>query len=134
MNIIDGLQKRIIKILEKLITTIGWLFMLGYIFQILLSVVLWLFNLSNFYHKLFILDNIQTTIHILMITVAIAMCAFILMYFWGEYNYKRYAHLNRRKFPQDVTNDEIELYFGLSSSLVEKMQNDKVIILEKTIV
>lgn len=134
MNIIDGLQKRTIKILEKLITTIGWLFMLGYIFQILLSIVCWLFNLSNFYHKLFVLDNIQTTIHILTITVAIAICIFILIYFWGKYNYKRYAHLNRRKFPQDVTNDEIELYFGLSSSLVEKMQNDKVIILEKTIV
>ncbi|GIM27882.1 hypothetical protein CPJCM30710_05480 [Clostridium polyendosporum] len=134
MNIIDGLQKRTIKILEKLITTIGWLFMLGYIFQILLSIVLWLFNLSNFYHKLFILDNIQTTIHILLITVAIAMCIFILIYFWGKYNYKRYAHLNRRKFSKNVNNDEIELYFGLPSSLVEKMQNDKIIILEKTIV
>lgn len=135
MNIIDGLQKRTIKRLEKLITIIGWLFMLGYIFQILLSIVLWLSNLSNFYGKLFILNNTQTTtIHILLSTVVIAICISILIYAWGKYNYKRYAHLNRRNFPQNVTNDEIEAYFGLTSSLVEKMQTDKVIIFEETIV
>lgn len=134
MNIIDGLQKRTIKILERLITTIGWLIMLVYTFQTLSSIVLWLFNLTYFYRKLFVLDNIQTTIRIFLITVAIAMCIFILMYSWEKYNYKRYAPLNRRKFPKNVTNDEIKLYFGLPSSLVEKMQNDKVIILEKTIV
>lgn len=108
--------------------------MLVYTFQTLSSIVLWLFNLTNFYRKLFILDNIQTTIRIFLSTVAIAMCIFILMYSWEKYNYKRYAPLNRRKFPKNVTNDEIKLYFGLPSSLVEKMQNDKVIILEKTIV
>lgn len=48
MNIIDGLQKKTIIRLEKLITTIGWLVMLGYITQILFSIVIWLFNLSNF--------------------------------------------------------------------------------------
>jgi hypothetical protein len=48
MNIIDGLQKKTIIRLEKLITTIGWLVMLGYITQILFSIVICLFYLSNF--------------------------------------------------------------------------------------
>ena len=38
MNIIDGLQKKTIRRLEILITTIGWLVMLFYIIQTLLSI------------------------------------------------------------------------------------------------
>ncbi|MDR3593270.1 poly-beta-1,6-N-acetyl-D-glucosamine biosynthesis protein PgaD [Clostridium sp.] len=142
MNIIDGLQKKSIRILEILITTIGWLIMLYYIIQTLLSIVFWSLlyivfwslNLSNFYKKLFTLGDVSTTMHTFIITIVIASSSFILMYFWGRYNHKRYAHLRRRKFPKAVTNDEIERYFNLPSSTIEKMQNDKIIILEKTIV
>ena len=134
MNIIDGFQKKTIRRLEILITTIGWLVMLFYIIQTLLSIVVWSFNLSNFYNKLFTSSNVSTTIHTLIITIVLASGNFILMYFWGKYNYKRYAHLRRRKFPKTVTNDEIERYFNLPSSTIEKMQYDKIIILEKTIV
>ena len=134
MNIIDGLQKKTIRRLEILITTIGWLVMLFYIIQTLLSIVVWSFNLSNFYNKLFTSSNVSTTIQTFIITIVITIGSFILMYLWGKYNYKRYAHLRRRKFPKTVTNDEIERYFNLPSSTIEKMQNDKIIILEKTIV
>ena len=134
MNIIDGFQKKTIRRLEILITTIGWLVMLFYIIQTLLSIVVWSFNLSNFYNELFTSSNVSTTIHTFIITIVITIGSFILMYFWGKYNYKRYAHLRRRKFPKTVTNDEIERYFNLPSSTIEKMQNDKIIILEKTIV
>jgi poly-beta-1,6-N-acetyl-D-glucosamine biosynthesis protein PgaD len=134
MNIIDGLQKKTIRRLEILITTIGWLVMLFYIIQTLLSIVVWSFNLSNFYNKLFTSSNVSTTIQTFIITIVITIGSFILMYFWGKYNYKRYAHLRRRKFPKTVTNDEIERYFNLPSSTIEKMQYDKIIILEKTIV
>lgn len=142
MNIIDGLQKKSIRILEILITTIGWLIMLHYILQTLVSIVLfsllytvlWSLNLPDFYNKLSSLDDVSALIHIFIITIVIAGSFFILMYFWGRYNYKRYAHLRRRKFPKDVTQEEIEIYFNLPSLLVKKMQNDKIIILENTIV
>lgn len=134
MNIIDGLQKRGIRIIEGIVTTMGWLLMLGYIVQIILSIILWVFNLSNFYYTLFVFNNIKTTIHTIIITVVIAIGVFVLMYFWGRYNYKRYAHLKRRKFPENVTNDKIATYFGLPLPLVEKMQNDKIIVIEETIV
>lgn len=108
--------------------------MLFYIIQTLLSIVVWSFNLSNFYNELFTSSNVSTTIHTFIITIVITIGSFILMYLWGKYNYKRYAHLRRRKFPKTVTNDEIERYFNLPSSTIEKMQYDKIIILEKTIV
>ena len=137
MNIIDGLQKKSIRILEILITTIGWLIMVYYIIQSLLSIVFWLLlskvflslNLSDFYNKLFTLSDVITTIHAFIITLVIACGGIILMYFWGRYNYKRYAHLRRRNFPKDVTKEEVKNYFNLPSSSIEKMQNDKVIFL-----
>ncbi|EKQ54363.1 MULTISPECIES: poly-beta-1,6-N-acetyl-D-glucosamine biosynthesis protein PgaD [unclassified Clostridium] len=142
MNIIDGLQKKGIRILEILITTVGWLIMLYYIIQTLSSmiflsllyIVFWSFNLPNFYNKLFTLSDVSITMYTFMITIVIASSSFILIYFWGKYNYKRYAHLRRRKFPKAVTEEEIERYFNLPSSTIEKMQNDKIIILDKTIV
>lgn len=142
MNIIDGLQKKSIRILEILITTIGWLIMVYYIIKTLFSIAFWLLlskvflslNSSNFYNKLFTLSDIITTIHTFVTTLVIASSCLILMYFWGRYNYKRYAHLRRRKFPKDVTKSEVEHYFNLPSSTIEKMQNNKIIILDKTIV
>jgi poly-beta-1,6-N-acetyl-D-glucosamine biosynthesis protein PgaD len=134
MNIIDGLQKKAAKRLERLITGIGWLIMLGYILQIVFSIALWLFNITNFYSKLFSINNIYITIRTFVITAAISICIVLVLYLWGKYNYKKYAHLTRRGFPKNVSNNEIETYFGLASCLIEKMQNDKVIVLEKTII
>lgn len=134
MNIIDGLQKRSIKIIEKVVTVIGWLLMLGYIFQIVLSILLWSFNLSNFYNELFVLDNLRATINTFLITASISVGVFILIFFWGKYNFKKYAHLRRRKFPEDTTIEKVAEHFDLPISLIEEMQNDKVIELEKTIV
>lgn len=134
MNIIDGFQKKYIRIIEKFITVIGWLFMLGYIVQIILSLLIWIFNLSNFYKQLFILGSIYRTINTLLITIVISFLGFLIMYGWGRYNFKRYAHLKRRRFPDYITIEGLAKYFNLSLEVVETMQNDKIIILEKTIV
>lgn len=134
MNIIDGFQKKYIRVIEKFITVIGWLFMLGYIVQIILSLLIWIFNSSNFYKQLFILGSIYRTINTLIITIVISLLGFLIMYGWGRYNFKRYAHLKRRKFPDYITIEGIAEYFNLSLEVVESMQNDRIIILEKTIV
>ena len=74
------------------------------------------------------------TIHILIYTFIIAIFVFILITVWSKYNNKRYGHLNRRTFPKNITNEDIVNYFGIGIAIIEQMQNDKVIILEKTIV
>lgn len=125
MNIIDGLQKKHVKIAEKMFTTAAWAIMLIYIIQVILSILLWIFNLSNFYHKLFILGNIKNTISTLAATIIFSLSALIAMYIWGKYNFRRYAGLNRRKFPENVSACEIADYFELPISLVEQMQKDR---------
>lgn len=133
-NIIDGKQKRKFKIFEGIFSFCGWILMLGYLIQIMASLIIWIFGLSNIYEKLFMINNIENTIRTTLITVWISIIVFIIMLTWGKYNYNRYAHLRRRKFPKDTTIEELSEYFNLSLDKIEKMQNDKRIELEKTIV
>ena len=133
-NIIDGKQNKKIKFIEAIISAVGWMFMLGYLIQIITSLIVWAFSLSNFYEKLFIINNIQDTIRVMLITVLISVIIFIVIFAWGKYNYNRYAHLTRRQFPKDTTKDEVAEYFNLPINEILKMQNDKRIELEETIV
>jgi poly-beta-1,6-N-acetyl-D-glucosamine biosynthesis protein PgaD len=133
MNIIDGLQKKKLKIVERIVTTICWLITIGYVSYTFLSAILYFFNIPDFYHKLFGFSNIYTTLRTLGITVCIAIGILLLLYVWGKYNYKKYAHLSRRTFPKEVTNKELEDYLGVPSSIIEKMKKDKIVVLEKTI-
>ena len=112
----------------------GWLVMLVYIIQIILSLLLWAFNLSNFYKKLIIVGSIKTTLYTLLITILISVFAFLILVGWGRYNYKRYAHLERRRFPDDVTLDDLVQYFNLPSEIIENMRNNKIIVLDRTII
>lgn len=133
-NIIDGKQKRKFKIIENFFSLFGWTLMLGYLIQIVASLIVWGFSLSNFYTELFMIRNIEKTIRIILITVLISVILFIVMYIWGKYNFNKFAHLRRRKFPKDTTPNDLAEYFNLPIDEILKMQNDKKIELEKTIV
>jgi poly-beta-1,6-N-acetyl-D-glucosamine biosynthesis protein PgaD len=133
-NIIDGKQKKKLKLFEGIFSFFGWMLMLGYLIQIIASLIIWIFGLSNIYQKLFMINNMETTIKITLMTVVISIVVFIIMLTWGKYNYNRYAHLRRRKFPKDVTQEDVAEYFNLPFDEIKKMQNDKRIELEKTIV
>lgn len=133
-NIIDGKQKKKFKIVENFFSLFGWTIMLGYLIQIIISLVVWAFSLSNFYTELFMIKNMEKTIRIILITVLISVILFIVMYIWGKYNFNKFAHLRRRKFPKDTTPDELAEYFNLPIDEILKMQHDKKIELEKTIV
>lgn len=133
-NIIDGKQKKKFKIIEWIFSVFGWILMLGYLIQIIASLIVWGFSLSNFYDKLFMIGNLENTIKIILATILISLILFIVMYVWGKYNFKRFAHLRRRKFPEDIKPEELAKYFNLSVEEIKKMQNDKKIELEKTII
>jgi len=133
-NIIDGKQKKKFKIIENFFSLFGWTLMLGYLIQIIGSLIVWAFSLSNFYIELFMIRNIEKTLRIILITVLISVILFIIMYIWGKYNFNKFAHLRRRKFPKDTTPNDLAEYFNLPIDEILKMQNDKKIELEKTIV
>ncbi|HYK73190.1 MAG TPA: hypothetical protein VEV44_08725, partial [Pseudoneobacillus sp.] len=96
MSIIDGHQKKKWKIVEFFITFFGWFVVLGFFTQIVISIILWVFNLSYVYKELIIFGTIEDSIFILLTTLILAISSFTIMYVWGRYNFKRFAHLDRR--------------------------------------
>jgi poly-beta-1,6-N-acetyl-D-glucosamine biosynthesis protein PgaD len=134
MNIIDGLQKKRIQYFEKFLTTVGWFVILGFILQIILSLILWLFNLSEFYQRLLIIDDGRYILWVLLITVGVSVGNFLVLHLWGIYNLKKFGPLNRRTFPENVTPEDISIHFDIPLETIDDMQNRKVIVLEETIV
>lgn len=132
--LIDGRQKRKMKVIESIITLLGWLYMLGFLLYTALTLVLWYFNISYIYNELFFLQNIFDTLRIISITIVTAAIALIIMFCWGRYNLKRYGNLNRRQFPKAVSSDELAKYFEIPIEQVDALQKDKWISLDKTIV
>ncbi|WP_207726955.1 poly-beta-1,6-N-acetyl-D-glucosamine biosynthesis protein PgaD [Anaerosolibacter carboniphilus] len=132
--LIDGRQKRRIKIIESIITVLGWLYMLGFFVYTILTLVLWYFNINYIYNELFFMQNIFDTLKIISVTVIAAIVAFTIMLGWGQYNYQRFGNLDRRQFPKAVSSDALAEYFKIPIQQVEELQNNKWITLEKTIV
>ncbi|MDF2547169.1 MAG: pgaD [Anaerosolibacter sp.] len=132
--LIDGRQKRRIKVVEAIITLLGWIYILGFFIYTALTLILWYFNLNYIYNELFYMQNIFDTLKIISVTITAAMVAFVIMLGWGRYNYQKFGHLDRRQFPKKVSSEDIAKYFNLSIQQVDELQSDKWINLEKTIV
>jgi poly-beta-1,6-N-acetyl-D-glucosamine biosynthesis protein PgaD len=108
--------------------------MLGYTLQTLFSIAVLKFKVPAFLSKIFPYGDPKKTLQTLLITIGIAILATLVLSLWGAYNYRKYAHLNRRTFPKDVTSSKIDGHFGLHPFVVLDMRNNKITVLEKTIV
>ncbi|WP_462410140.1 poly-beta-1,6-N-acetyl-D-glucosamine biosynthesis protein PgaD [Neobacillus sp. Marseille-QA0830] len=131
MNIIDGRQKKRWKVAEMMATIFGWLVMIGLSIQIFTSLLLWAFNSTYIYNELFIFGSIKDTVFIFSMTLFISVVSFIVLFAWGKYNYHRYGKLDRRGFPDHVSQEELAQYFQLPPVEVEKYHSDKYILIEK---
>lgn len=134
MSIIDGRQKRKWKVIELIATFFGWLVILFLALQIIASVFLWIFNVGYIYNELFLIGNIEDTVFIFSVTILVAILAFTLLYFWGNYNYRKFGNLRRRRFPDNVSTEELTEHFNLPVESIKKMQSEKYILLEKNII
>ena len=132
--LIDGKQKKNLRLIESLLTTFGWIYVISIIGQIIGSIVLWYFNIDFILSKLFIFPNIKDTIRVLGITFIIAITSLSILYLWSKYNKIKFGSLTRRTFPKDVDSDDLANYFEIEKELVSQLQNSKKIILEHNIV
>ena len=132
--LIDGRQQKKLRILEFFITCMGWIYVGGFIFHTLLSLVLWYFNLSNIYFELFVPENVSDTLKVLVITFLTGILSLCLMFLWRKYNLKRFGGLHRRKFKEFVTAEDISQYFNLPVEEIYELQNSKWVDMDETIV
>ncbi|MEW9672608.1 poly-beta-1,6-N-acetyl-D-glucosamine biosynthesis protein PgaD [Ammoniphilus sp. 3BR4] len=134
-NVIDGRQKKFYRFIEIILSILGWLCLIVFTSQVLLLFITFYIPKSNWLNHLILfgIPPVQVKEVILVSGRAVLVSIFI-QYAWRSYNYRRFAHMNRRQFPPDVMPSEVSRYFKLSITEIEKMQNEKWIELDKTIV
>lgn len=98
-NIIDGRQKKPKLFFERIFTAAGWLFVLYSVIQILFTLIVWLFNISNAYIRF---RNNMQVVYTVIITLILSVVIFAIVMGWSVYNYRKYGKLNRRNFPKPV--------------------------------
>lgn len=133
-HFIYGNQKGWKKVIEWILTIGAWLIIIFYVGYLIYGSLAikhgWYLPEFTIYNREMVLE-IQKYFYILFIA-ALILC--VLLIFWKNYNKKRFGNLHRRKFRPPVTNEELASMFEADIDMVEKMQNDRVIVLETNIV
>ncbi len=63
-----------------------------------------------------------------------ALIIAVLLIFWKNYNYRKFGKLHRRKFRPPVDDKELSDMFEIDIAMVNKMQNERYILLETNII
>ncbi len=133
-HFIDGRQKKWKKVIEWILTLIGWfvlIFFIGYLIYGSLAIHFdWFLPEFKVYTRAMVLE-VQHYFYILFIAFLIAA---LLLIGWKNYNKKRFGNLHRRRFKAPVSNQEIADMLRVDVELIEKMQNERVVVLPKNII
>ncbi len=133
-HFIDGKQKTWKKVVEWILTICGWALLLSYIIYLVYGSMAikydWYLPEFTIYTREMVLE-IQKYFYILFIA---ALIIAVLLIVWKNYNYRRFGRLNRRKFRPPVENSELAEMFEMDEAMIEKMQNDRYILLETNII
>ncbi|MBR6403746.1 MAG: poly-beta-1,6-N-acetyl-D-glucosamine biosynthesis protein PgaD [Eubacterium sp.] len=133
-HLILGRQKKWKKIIEWIITIIGWLIMLMYVSYVIYGNIAlgngWDVPDIGVFSKDMLLEVDRYYI-ILFALLLLCLLGFIL---WKKYNRKRFGSFHRREFRPEVSTEEIAEKFGLSEKQVVAMQSDRITVLEHNII
>lgn len=132
--IIDGRQKKGKKGLEMLVTIMGWTYMLSAMTQISFTLLMWVVNIFFASNQLLLQNDMDKTVKVISVTIATAIFSFIILFYWSEYNYRRFGRLRRRRFASPVSNEELASFFNITEEQIQQMQQSKWTELDKTIV
>lgn len=124
-EIIDDpkLNKSAHNIADKAITVVGTGAVLY--FLTLITLVLWYFAGLYFVDSVFSWRHVEDTFSIILMLVIIALFSTMLMLGWAEYNFRMYAHRNRRQMPLPVTVDEVADFFRVPSEFASIAADSK---------
>jgi len=133
-HLIYGKQKTWKKIIEWILTILGWVVILSYISYLIYGSLAIKFDWYLFEFLFFtreMVSVIQEYFFVLLITLLIAI---ILLIFWKNYNYHKFGKLHRRTFQPSVSNEELSEMFELDIHTIEQMQNERYFVLEQNII
>ncbi|MBE6837041.1 MAG: poly-beta-1,6-N-acetyl-D-glucosamine biosynthesis protein PgaD [Ruminococcus sp.] len=133
-HLIYGRQKRWKKIIELLFTVIGWLFIVSFVAYYVYGNITLKSGKEPFEFLFFNKGMLKDLNNYYFIAFVALLILTVLLIVWKNYNYYRFGRLRRRKFRPAVNNDEICEMFELDKTFVEKMQNDRYVLLENNII
>jgi len=108
---------------EAIIGLSGWS-LFSYFSMRAVTAIIWLFGIRLNYHYLFVDESVErVTLAAFSIIALWATLVYFIMNRWRHYNYKRYAHLTRRKFQPEVTLEELCAIFSVSPEVVSTMRS-----------
>ncbi len=133
-HLIYGKQKLWKKIIEWILTILGWTVILTYIGYLIYGSLAIKFGWEMF-EFLFYTREMVLTIQEYFFIYFIAFLIFtILLIIWKNYNYHKFGKLHRRTFQPEVSNEELCEMFELDASIIETMQSERYVVLEKNII
>ncbi|HLA00847.1 MAG TPA: poly-beta-1,6-N-acetyl-D-glucosamine biosynthesis protein PgaD [Thermodesulfovibrionales bacterium] len=99
-----------------------------YLFLPLLNLVLWVLGIQYFYIEVFELAGYKGLINLLLKAGWVILGVFLILRFWGYYNYWRFGKRERRKsFPSETLEKTVE-YFQVSPEQIQDLQSSKEIV------
>lgn len=133
-HLIYGNQKKWKKIIEWIVTIIAWIIILSYIVYLIYGSLAIKYNWYLPEFRIYNREMVQEIQKYFFILFIVMLIAIVLLIFWKNYNKRKYGRLHRRKFRPPVTNEELQELFQVDSEMIEKMQKERVVVLEHNIV
>ena len=133
-HIIDDRQKTWKKVLEYILTALGWIYILVYLVYVIYGIIAVRFNLPLLEIGLYNRGMLAETEHMLFILFIGTLLISLYLIIWRQYNFRRFGRKDRRKFPKDVTDGELAERFGLDEEKVKELKTQKVIVFEENVI
>ncbi|MGM0877115.1 MAG: poly-beta-1,6-N-acetyl-D-glucosamine biosynthesis protein PgaD [Bacillota bacterium] len=109
-------QNKVRNIIDLLLTILGWIFLLTFLYQLIMN-----FDVKISYR--FSSLTLANTNAIVLFTCITLAASTSLLLWWGYFNKKKYGSLNRRSFPLPTKNKEIAEFFEITHHEVLEIQD-----------
>lgn len=94
-------------------------------FFLMVTLVAWSFAGIYFVDTVLSWEHVEATVDILLRLLVVALMSAIVFVGWGEYNFRTYAHLSRRKTPEVVSITEMAELFDMNEEVIALAQASK---------
>lgn len=101
------------------------------IFAIVATIALWGFSGIYLYEHLFSPDYLQKTAEMLLFLSIFALCVFIVMLLWQQYNYRVFGKRKRRAFPEAIADEQLAGMHNTAVESVQVLKNAKIVWLKR---
>lgn len=133
-HLILGRQKKWKRVIEWILTILGWIIMFSYVGYVVygnLALEMGWYLPEGWLYNRYMLQEVDRYYYILLLVL---LAGFVLFIIWKNYNKRKYGSLHRRDFRSEVSKEELMEKFEVDAEMLESLQNDRVITLEKNII